>query len=126
MLGRVQRELATVHPLSLYRKQNIRGQASRNPNRLSQTFGFCSGTTVTSMQENAGPTNLSAKRRIQKIINEVKERREIRDRKKSECQGINGSDIELDQFYDPEFIKTPYYKQRLNVYNFLNSPQVRF
>ena len=125
MLGRVQRELATVHPLSLYRKQNTEAHPNARPNsRMSQTFVFMNGGTSTSFQDTNGPTNVSAKRRIQRIINEVKERREIRERKKSELQGFDGSELELDQFLDPEFTKTKYYKEKLNVYNFLNSPQV--
>lgn len=132
MLSRVQRELATVHPLSLYRKQDISrpsGQSSRSHiNRLSQSCGLCNGGVNGVVGEStAGQSvtnNISAKRKIQKIINEVKEKRELRERKKSEMQGLNGSDLELDGYLDPEFTKTKYYKEKLAVYSFLNSPQV--
>ena len=123
MLNRVQRELSTVHPLSLYRKQNIPRPTAQSPRaRLYQSFNFFNGGIASTSEPQAN--NPGAKRKIQKIINEVREKRELRDRKKSELQGLGGSDLELDGFPDPELMKTKYYKEKLAVYNFLNSPQV--
>ncbi|XP_054165201.1 potassium voltage-gated channel subfamily KQT member 5-like [Oppia nitens] len=160
MLNRVQRELSSVHPLSLYRKQNhipvpttptttqqstgAHGLAHSKPSvyangyALPAVIGSSSGgggqqsaetTTIGSSSGGGGGGGGSVgtgsnKRRISKIISEVKERREMRERKRSDLQDMNGSDTELDVFLDPRLAaKTKYYKEKLKVYNFLNNPQ---
>ncbi|CAG2112628.1 unnamed protein product, partial [Medioppia subpectinata] len=150
MLTRVQRELSSVHPLSLYRKQRrssstAPGSAGRRqsvtvsgvnghangpvncaPPAGQALVANCSTSTTTSSTATtvvANDNSVGAKR-LKKILSEVKERREIRERKKSDLQDMDGSDPDITVYFtDPEFTKTINYQEKLKVYNFLNNPQ---
>ncbi|CAG2111704.1 unnamed protein product [Medioppia subpectinata] len=150
MLTRVQRELSSVHPLSLYRKQrrssstapgsagrrqsvtvsgvngHVNGPVNCPPPTGQALVANCSTSTTTSSTATtvvANDNSVGAKR-LKKILSEVKERREIRERKKSDLQDMDGSDPDITVYFtDPEFTKTINYQEKLKVYNFLNNPQ---
>ncbi len=120
MLTRVQRELSTVHSLSLYKKQNSlaalnSGRSSPNIEIANDSNEYCNNSEDAN-QSSIG-SNSGANRMIHQILQEVNEKREIRERKESDQE--LGSELEIETLINP---KTKHYKQKYNIYSFLNSP----
>jgi hypothetical protein len=120
MLTRVQRELSTVHSLSLYKKQNSFAAFNSDKNspnvEIANDSNGYSSNNEDANQSSIG-SNSEANRMIHQILQEVNEKREIRERRQSDEE--SGSNLEIAVIINP---KTKYYKLKYKIYSFLNSP----
>jgi hypothetical protein len=122
MLNRVQKEMVTTRPLSLYQKRNsvvVLSSDNRIPQIVIDKNGYRhnrnnSQDTVQSITS----SGVSSKRKILQMLQDVHTKRTIRERRESDEH--LGSYLGIHSFFD---YQTKNYKQKYKVYNFLNRPK---